>query len=101
MLRGPAAQLVAPEHVLQLPAGLEHGEHSDESRGRAPAHLLGHQRERAHAPVRARAAKGCEILNFEGSYLSQFPLVSAHFWTSDHLSSSSRTVNAFSDRIDR
>ena len=58
--------------------------------------------ERKHiAQVRDRAAKGCEILNFEGSYLSQFPLVSAHFWTSDHLSSSSRTVNAFSDRIDR
>ena len=51
--------------------------------------------------VSSRAAKGCEILNFEGSYLGQFPLVSAHFWTSDHLSSSSRTVNAFSDRIDR
>ena len=54
-----------------------------------------------YAFVFARAAKGCEILNFEGSYLCQFPLVSAHFWTSDHLSSSSRTVNAFSDRIDR
>ena len=53
------------------------------------------------AAVARRAAKGCEILNFQGSYLSQFPLVSAHFWTSDHLSSSSRTVNAFSDRIDR
>ena len=51
--------------------------------------------------VTARAAKGCEILNFEGSSLSQFPLVSAHFWTSDHLSSSSCTVYAFSDRIDR
>ena len=51
--------------------------------------------------VALRAAKGCESLNFEGSYLGQIPLVSAHFWTSDHLSSSSRTVNAFSDRIDR
>ena len=55
----------------------------------------------AGRPVETRAAKGCEILNFEGSYLGQIPLVSAHFWTSDHLSSSSRTVNAFSDRIDR
>ena len=53
------------------------------------------------AMLENRAAKGCEILNFQGSYLGQFPLVSAHFWTSDHLSSSSRTVNAFSDRIDR
>ena len=48
-----------------------------------------------------RAAKGCERLTFEGSYLGQFPLVSAHFWTSDRLSSSSRTVNAFFDRIYR
>ena len=51
--------------------------------------------------VVAWAAKGCEILNFEGSYLGQFPLVSARFWTGDHLSSSSRRVNAFSDTIDR
>ena len=33
-----------------------------------------------------RAAKGCEIPNFKGSYLGRFPLVSADFWTSDHLS---------------
>ena len=45
--------------------------------------------------VVVRAAQGCELLNFQGSYLGQFPLVSAHFWTSDHLSSSSRTVHAF------
>ena len=51
--------------------------------------------------VASRAAQGCEILNFQGSYLGQSPLVSAHFWTSDHLSSSIRRVNAFSDRIDR
>ena len=63
--------------------------------------LAFYRRQTALDDAARRAAKGCEILNFQGSYLSQFPLVSAHFWTSDHLSSSSRTVNAFSDRIDR
>ena len=43
----------------------------------------------------ARAAKGCEIPNFKGSYLGRFPLVSADFWTSDHLSERSRSVDAF------
>ena len=38
-----------------------------------------------------RAGKGCEIPNFKGSYLGRFPLVSADFWTSDHLSERSRT----------
>ena len=33
-----------------------------------------------------RAGKGCENPNFKGSYLGRFPLVSADFWTSDHLS---------------
>jgi hypothetical protein len=33
-----------------------------------------------------RAAKESEIPNFKGSYLGRFPLVSADFWTSDHLS---------------
>ena len=37
------------------------------------------------------AGKGCEIPNFKGSYLGRFPLVSADFWTSDHLSERSRT----------
>ena len=43
-----------------------------------------------------RAAKGCEIPNFKGSYLGRFPLVSADFWTSDHLSERSRSADAFS-----
>ena len=43
-----------------------------------------------------RAAKGCEIPNFKGSYLGRFPLVSADFWSSDHLSERSRSVDAFS-----
>ena len=41
--------------------------------------------------ARNRAGKGCEIPNFKGSYLGRFPLVSADFWTSDHLSERSRT----------
>ena len=39
----------------------------------------------------AWAGKECEIPNFGGSYLGRFPLVSADFWTSDHLSERSRT----------
>ena len=45
--------------------------------------------------VTVRAAQGCEIPNFKGSYLGRFPLVSADFWTSDHLSEWSRRVGAF------
>jgi hypothetical protein len=43
------------------------------------------------------AAKGCEIPNFKGSYLGRFPLVSADFWTSDHLSERPRSVGAVSE----
>ena len=46
--------------------------------------------------VAGRAAKESEIPNFKGSYLGRFPLVSADFWTSDHLSERSRSVDAFS-----
>ena len=42
------------------------------------------------------AAKESEIPNFKGSYLGRFPLVSADFWTSDHLSERSRSVDVFS-----
>ena len=45
-----------------------------------------------------RAAKGCEIPNFKGSFLGRFPLVSADFWTSDHLSERPRSVDAFLER---
>ena len=38
----------------------------------------------------SRAGKGCENPNFKGSYLGRFPLVSADFWTRDHLSERSR-----------
>ena len=43
-----------------------------------------------------RAGKESEIPNFKGSSLGRFPLVSADFWTSDHLSERSRSVDAFS-----
>jgi len=43
----------------------------------------------------ARAAKESELPDFKGSYLGRFPLVSADFWTSDHLSERSRSVDAF------
>ena len=45
--------------------------------------------------VRGRAAQESEIPNFKGSDLGRFPLVSADFWTSDHLSERSRSVDAF------
>ena len=41
------------------------------------------------------AAKGCENPNFKGSYFGRFPLVSADFSTSDHLSERSRSVNVY------
>ena len=43
------------------------------------------------------AAKESEIPNFKASYLGRFPLVSADFWTSDHLSERSRSVGAVSE----
>jgi len=43
-----------------------------------------------------RAGQESEIDNFKGSFLGRFPLVSADFWTGDHLSERSRSVNAFS-----
>jgi hypothetical protein len=44
----------------------------------------------------ARAAKESDIPNFKGSFLGRFPLVSAEFWTSDHLSERPRSVGACS-----
>ena len=48
------------------------------------------------AMVGLRAGQESEIPNFKGSYLGRFPLVLADFWTSDHLSERSRSVDAFS-----
>jgi hypothetical protein len=42
------------------------------------------------------AGQESEIPNFKASYLGRFPLVSADFWTSDHLSERSRSVDVFS-----
>ena len=57
----------------------------------------------------ALANTSLEVLQFGGavaaawggSYLGRFPLVSAHFWTSDHLSERSRRVDAFSETVAR
>jgi hypothetical protein len=46
--------------------------------------------------VVAGAGQESEIPNFKASYLGRFPLVSADFWTSDHLSERPRRVGAFS-----
>ncbi|KAK7230486.1 hypothetical protein SO694_00176037 [Aureococcus anophagefferens] len=46
--------------------------------------------------VAAGAAQESEIPNFKGSDLGHFPLVSADFSTSDHLSERSRSVDVFS-----
>ena len=43
------------------------------------------------------AGKESDIPNFKGSYLGRFPLVSADFWTSDHLLERSRSVGAVSE----
>jgi hypothetical protein len=45
--------------------------------------------------AKTRAGKESEIPNFKGSYLGRFPLVSADFWTSDHLSERSRSMDVF------
>ena len=45
--------------------------------------------------VSSGAAQESEIPSFKGSDLGHFPLVSADFWTSDHLSERSRSVDAY------
>ena len=47
------------------------------------------------ALARSRAGNECDIPNFKGSSLGRFPLVSADFWTSDHLLERLRSVGAF------
>ena len=42
-----------------------------------------------------RAGQESEIPNFKASYLGRFPLVSADFWTSDHLLERPRSVDVF------
>ena len=43
--------------------------------------------------LRTGQEKGATLANFKGSYLGQFPLVSADSWTSDHLLERFRSVN--------
>ena len=50
-----------------------------------PACLVLRSRFLESSPAAVRAARESEIPNFNGSYLGRFPLVSADFWTSDHL----------------
>jgi hypothetical protein len=59
--------------------------------------LLPHQW-RALEVLRAaetRAGRESDMPNVKGSDLGRVPLVSADFWTSDHLSERSRSVDAF------
>ena len=51
---------------------------------------------RATKQALARAGQESEIPNFKASYLGRFPLVLADFWTGDHLSERSRSVDVFS-----
>ena len=48
--------------------------------------------------VADRAAQESDMPNFKGSDLGRFPVVSADFWTSDHLSERSRSVDAVFER---
>ena len=82
--RGAAPPGVAPL-VLDLAARL---------RGRTPVPAAGddgYDRDDDDDDLRYRpagdgAGQESEIPNFKGSYLGRFSLVSADFWTSDHLS---------------
>ena len=59
--------------------------------------LVPHEADADKILVVPRAGKECEIPNFKGSsYLGRVPLVLADFWTSDHPSERSRSVDAFS-----
>jgi hypothetical protein len=54
-----------------------------------------HASEPVARAVRLGAGQESDMPNFKGSYLGRFPLVSADFWTSDHLSERSRSVDDF------
>ena len=56
---------------------------------------------RAAARLQDLGRKESEIPNFKGSDLGRLPLVSADFWTSDHLSERSRSVGAVSETCAR
>ena len=50
----------------------------------------------AEPKVFYRAGQESDMPNVKGSDLGRFPLVSADFWTSDHLLEQSRSVDVFS-----
>ena len=52
-------------------------------------------RARVNRRVPDGAGNESDIPSFKGPYLGRFPLVSADFWTSDHLSKRSRSVDDF------
>ena len=88
VLRVPRGELLRP----RLPAPRPR-----RAQGRLPP---GRRAARGRAPRDGRAAprragKESDMPNFKGSYLGRFSLVSADFWTSDHLSERSRSVDAF------
>ena len=57
-----------------------------------------HSLRRAGTMASIRAAKGGERPTFKGSSLGRLPLGSAELWTSDHLSSRCRTMDASSEK---
>ena len=90
---GERTAIVAPAFSLDF-----RGETRFDGDGQRLGPLWGGEKTRTvnGSEVPARAGKESEIPNFKGSYLSRFPLVLADFWTSDHLSERSRSVDAFS-----
>ena len=95
---GPGRRALRLQRLRQVLRGGQRLARRARRRGRAPLPRdlrdgRGGRARRAAAALRApdRAAKESEIPNFKGSYLGRFPLVSADFWTSDHLSERPRT----------
>ena len=66
------------------------------ARRRRRARPLHGPRARRRGRVPRGAAEGRDVPNFKGSSLGRFSLVSASFWTSDHLSEHSRSTDGFS-----
>ena len=89
LVRAAGAVLRLADAVANVDPNVGFPDSSEEYEARLDAH--GFPR-----GVLPRARKGCDIPNFKGSDLGWFPLVSADFWTSGHLSERSRSVDAVS-----
>jgi hypothetical protein len=89
LVRAAGAVLRLADAVANVDPNVGFPDSSEEYEARLDAH--GFPR-----GVLPRARKVREVPNFKGSYLGCFPLVSADFWTTDHLSERSRSVNAVS-----